>query len=63
MIIRRGTSQKPERKPSNKFLGEHKVRETCGSGLARDGGGSITINVKVMDSSRASPLPQVREKQ
>jgi len=35
-----------------------RAHNPCGSGLARENGGSVSIDFDVLASSRASPLPQ-----
>ena len=49
---------KADQKHSNAFLSEAQ-RSKCGSGLARECGGSVSACVTGTPPSRASPLPQV----
>src|SRR5476649_3057712 len=48
----------PTEKPSSAVLAVC-TRSTCGSGLAREGGGSVTHELTDTPHSRASPLPHL----
>ncbi|XVN18607.1 hypothetical protein QZH46_27170 [Pseudomonas corrugata] len=53
---RRNWRKQPWRRPSR--LDSHRIGDPCGSGLAREGGMSVTVMSTGIPSSRASLLPQ-----